>query len=81
MAELNKIEDQELKTVVDQQKELNQVLTHIGVLEAQKHSALHKIATLNETIEATKKDLENKYGAVNINLEDGTYTEIEKTEE
>ena len=50
MAELNKIEDQELKTVVDQQKELNQVLTHIGVLEAQKHSALHKIATLNETI-------------------------------
>ena len=81
MAELNKIEDQELKTVVDQQKELNQVLTHIGVLEAQKHSSLHKIATLNEAIETTKKDLENKYGAININLEDGTYTEIEKTEE
>ena len=81
MAELNKIEDQELKTVVDQQKELNQVLTHIGVLEAQKHSGLHKIATLNEAIETTKKDLENKYGAININLEDGTYTEIEKTEE
>ena len=28
-----------------------------------------------------KSELENQYGAININVEDGTYTEIEKEEE
>ena len=75
---MNKIEDKELKKVVDQQKELNEVLTNIGVLETQKHGLLHKVATLNKDIEEVKNDLEGKYGAININLEDGTYTKIEK---
>jgi predicted nucleic acid-binding Zn-ribbon protein len=75
---LNKIEDQELKKVVDQQKKLNAILTDIGVLETKKHGLLHKIAELNKDMEDLKSDLEGKYGAININLEDGTYTEIEK---
>ena len=75
---MNKIEDKELKKVVDQQKELNEILTNIGVLETQKHGLLHKVATLNKDIEEVKNDLEGKYGAININLEDGTYTKIEK---
>ena len=33
---------------------------------------------LNEEVEQTKKELEEEYGAVNIDLKDGTYTEIEK---
>ena len=68
---------EELKTITDQQKELGQVLNQIGQLEANKHSLLHKIATINEGIEETKNDLESKCGAININLENGTYTEIE----
>ena len=39
---------EELKTITDQQKELGQVLNQIGQLEANKHSLLHKIATINE---------------------------------
>jgi|TARA_X000001382_G_C3094049_1_gene154482 hypothetical protein len=76
--QLNKIEDQELEKIVDQQKKLNVVLTDIGVLETKKHGLLHKIADLNKDMEDLKSDLEGKYGAININLEDGTYTEIEK---
>ena len=76
--ELNKIEDQELVKIVDQQKKLNVVLTDIGVLETKKHGLLHKIADLNKDMQDLKSDLEGKYGAININLEDGTYTEIEK---
>ena len=38
---------EELKTITDQQKELGQVLNQIGQLEANKHSLLHKIATIN----------------------------------
>jgi len=75
---MNKIKDKELEKVVEQQKTLNEVLTNIGVLETQKHGLLHKVAALNKDIEEVKNDLEGKYGAININLEDGTYTKIEK---
>jgi peptidoglycan hydrolase CwlO-like protein len=77
----NSITAEELKTIKEQQSELSTVVNQIGQLEANKHSLLHKIAGINEGIEDTKKQLEETYGAININLEDGTYTEIEKEEE
>ena len=77
----NSITAEELKTIKEQQTELSTVVNQIGQLEANKHSLLHKIAGINEGIEDTKKQLEETYGAININLEDGTYTEIEKEED
>lgn len=72
---------EELKQIKEQQSELSTVVNQIGQLEANKHSLLHKIAGINEGIEDTKKQLEEKYGSININLEDGTYTEIEKEDD
>ena len=72
---------EELKQVKEQQSELGTVVNQIGQLEANKHSLLHKIAGINEGIEETKKQLEEKYGSININLEDGTYTKIEKEDD
>jgi len=77
----NKITKEELEKVVGQQKKINEILTNIGVLETQKHSLLHNISTINKDMEEKKKDLEGKYGSININLEDGTYTTISKEEE
>lgn len=77
----NSITAEELKTIKDQQTELSTVVNQIGQLEANKHSLLHKIAGINEGIENTKKQLEETYGSININLEDGTYTEIEKEDD
>ena len=77
----NSITAEELKTIKEQQTELNVVLNQIGQLEANKHSLLHKIASINEGIEDTKKQLEETYGTISIDLEDGTYTEIKKEEE
>ena len=54
------------------------MLTSVGVLETQKHGLLHKVAALNKDIEEVKNDLEGKYGAININLEDGTYTKVDQ---
>ena len=68
---------EELKQVKDQQVELGQVVNQIGQLEASKHALLHKIAGINQDIEETKKQLEEKYGSINIDLETGTYTEIQ----
>ena len=74
----NKIKDDQLKQIKDQQTQLNNILHEIGILEAQKHGLLHDIAGVNKEVENTKVELEKEYGAVNINLEDGTYTEIKE---
>ena len=76
-----KITEEQLTKIQDQQKELNAILHEIGLLESQKHGLLHKIAEVNQDVETLKNELENQYGAVNINVEDGTYTDIEKKEE
>ena len=77
----NKITEEQLKNIQDQQTELNSILHELGLLESQKHALLHKIADVNEDVETLKKELEKQYGAVNINVEDGTYTNIENEEE
>jgi hypothetical protein len=74
----NKITEEELKTIQTQQGKLTEIISRVGVLETQKHHLLHEIATVNEEVEETKKELEGKYGSININVEDGTYTNEEK---
>jgi hypothetical protein len=81
MEVLKQITKEQLEKVVAQQKDLNAMLINLGVLETQKHSLLHRIADLNKEVEDLKFELEQEYGPVNINLEDGSYTEIEKQTE
>lgn len=76
----NKITEEELKNLQESQARMNQALSQVGLIEAQKHSLLHSIADLNKELETTKKNLEEKYGSVNINLEDGSYEEVKQEE-
>jgi len=78
MEVVKQIKKEQLDKIVGQQADLGKLLTNLGVLETQKHSLLHKVADLNKEIEDFKEVLEAEYGAVNINLEDGSYTSIEK---
>jgi len=73
-----KIKEEQLATIKEQQIKLNELLNQIGVLEANKHGLLHELAGVNKDIEDYKSVLEKEYGAININLEDGTYTDIEE---
>jgi hypothetical protein len=73
-----KIKEEELKLIQEQQKKLSELINNIGVLETQKHGLLHEIAGINKEIEEYKDVLEAEYGAININVEDGEYTVIEK---
>ena len=77
MEVVNQITQEQLDKIVSQQKDLGTLLTNLGVLEAQKHSILHQVADLNKDIEDFKGVLESEYGAININLEDGSYEDIE----
>ena len=75
------ITEEQLKTVQDQQTKLTEGLRTLGVLDVQKQNVHGKISELSKEIEATKKELEDEYGQVNIDLKDGSYTEIEKEDE
>ena len=72
-----KIKEDELLLIQEQQKQLSEIINNIGILETQKHGLLHDIAGVNKEIEDYKEVLEAEYGAINISVEDGTYTEIE----
>ena len=73
-----KIKEEELLLIQEQQKKLNELVHNIGLLESQKHGLLHDIAGVNKEVEDYKEILEAEYGAINIDLEDGTYTEIKE---
>ena len=77
MEVVRQITKEQLETITNQQKDLNALLVNIGVIESQKHMLLHQMADLNNLIEETKNQLQEEYGAININLTDGSYTEIE----
>jgi len=76
-----KIKEEELLLIQEQQKKLNELVNNIGLLESQKHGLLHEIAGVNKEVEDYKEILEAEYGAINIDLEDGTYTEIKENVE
>tara|TARA_Y100000385_G_scaffold269064_1_gene306736 strand:+ start:336 stop:590 length:255 start_codon:yes stop_codon:yes gene_type:complete len=77
MAKAKKITKNELSNLVEPHKKINSLITEIGSLETRKHSLLHEIGMLNESLEAQKVKLEKKYGSVNINLETGEVSKIE----
>jgi hypothetical protein len=77
----NKITAEELKLVQENQGKMSQALSQVGVLETQKYGLIAHIQELNKEVEDNKKVLEEKYGAISINLEDGSFEEIKKEEE
>jgi hypothetical protein len=78
MEVVKQITKEQLETITNQQKDLSTLLTNIGLVESQKHGFLHQLRDLNEAIETFKMELQSQYGAININLEDGSYTEIKE---
>jgi len=76
-----KIKEEHLKTIQEQQTKLNQILNQVGYLSAQKHGLLHEFGKINKEVEDFKSILEEEYGEVNINVETGEYTVLEKPTE
>ena len=79
--EVKTIKPEQLKAIKDQQVKLQNAFIDIGYIESKKHEALQIQAEAAEVLEETKKELEEEYGQVNIDLTDGSYTVIEKKDE
>lgn len=78
---MSKIKKEQLEKIQGQQGKLQAILTDIGVLEVRKHEALHAQAVVSQEIQETKKELEDEYGAINIDMTDGSYTSIEEKDD
>ncbi|NDB55169.1 hypothetical protein EB169_05000 [archaeon] len=75
---MSKITKEELESLQESQKKFAAIKHDLGQLEVQKHGLLHLWAGIQEEENKFKKELEEKYGKININLEDGSYEEIEE---
>ena len=73
MAESFKITEEELKVVQEQQANYQKIIEQLGLSDVRKHTLL-----LLPKIEENKQALEEKYGSININIQTGEYTDIEK---
>tara|TARA_R110000772_G_scaffold43409_1_gene100031 strand:- start:667 stop:918 length:252 start_codon:yes stop_codon:yes gene_type:complete len=73
-----KVTEEELKSITESSRKVLNITRDIGGMEVTKHSYLGILKDANAEMDSIKKDLEKKYGAVNISLEDGSYTEIKE---
>tara|TARA_R100001509_G_C4749101_1_gene175733 strand:- start:64 stop:315 length:252 start_codon:yes stop_codon:yes gene_type:complete len=72
---IKKAELEKLQAVVSK---INELKLELGNIEASKHRILHNVAEMeNNDLGEVRKELEEKYGQVNINITDGTITERE----
>ena len=70
---MSKITQEELEQLQDQEKKKSAILRDLGILETQKHQLLHAFAIIQDEQDKLKTALEDIYGKVNVNLEDGSY--------
>ena len=80
---MSKITKEELKSLQESQTQVNQIVSQMGVLSIQKvnidkqeKSLLEQLSEVETKQLELKKELEEQYGKVSVNLEDGSYEEI-----
>ena len=78
--DVKKITEEELKSVQEKVNAINQVQMQIGGLEVQKAIAIEQIKATQQELQVIQTKLEEKYGKVSVNLQDGTITEIPEDE-
>ena len=76
----NKITQEQLEELQGYVGKLNNVANQIGNLEMQKHQLNHAATEIQADLNKFQVKLEEKYGKVSINIQDGTYKPIEEEE-
>ena len=81
MSKTIKLTEEELVILRDYQQKQNQITFNLGnvdiqkaILEGQRSVILENLANLQEESNKTAKDLQDKYGEGNIDLETGEFT-------
>ena len=78
---MSKITDKQLENLQKKIATIQDLQRQIGTLEGQKHILLHQLVGAQDELQKMQTTLEEEYGKVSINIQDGTYTEITEEEE
>ena len=74
------IKTEELSKLQNLTTILKTTQTQIGTVEVQKHTLLHRFDLLSQELNKFKSELQESYGKININIEDGSYEIIKEDE-
>jgi elongation factor P hydroxylase len=77
---VTKVTKDELKNLQDQEQKKQAILHDLGLLATQSHTLSHMFAELALASETNKKAIEEKYGNISIDLNDGSYETIKDEE-
>ena len=69
---VEKISEDHLKELQGHVNKINQAQLQLGGLESQKHNLLHAVVTMQTELTEFQNKLEEEYGKVSINIQDGT---------
>ena len=72
----NKITEEQLKNLQDLVAKINNAAAQLGNIEMQKHQLLHASNTFQSDLNKLQKSLEEEYGKVSVNIQDGTFAPI-----
>ena len=67
-----KVTDDQLNKIQTIVSNINKAQMEIGKFESGKHNLLHQVQVLQGELGTLQKELEDEYGTVNINIQDGT---------
>lgn len=77
----NKITKEELEQLQAKISVLNNLQYKLGALAVDQNKVLKAFDTVREELRAMQMELKETYGNVSINVEDGSLTETEETDE
>jgi ribosomal protein S3AE len=80
MSQIIKLQEKELQDIKDAQTKITQLIYGLGQLEVQKTNILAQLEEAQLKQNTLGKDLQEKYGEGDINLETGEITPPEKPE-
>ena len=78
---MKKIEDQELEKIKSFEQKIISVKQELGNIEINKDLLKNAFTTVMQEYDNLRKEPEEKYGKVNINISDGSYEEIKNDEQ
>lgn len=77
---MSQIKEEQLKKLQDLVNKTNSGQILLGQLEVQKNDVISELLVVRSEFLEFQKELENEYGKVSVNIQDGTYTEIPENE-
>ncbi len=75
-----KIEEQELKKIQNYEQQMTSIKLELGSIQLNTHILKNTYTTIMQEYNNLRKELEEKYGKVSINVSDGSYEEIKEDE-